>query len=134
MVEGGCLCGSVRYRIAGEIGPASYCHCSDCRKVTGSAFNVGVTVAVADFMIEGQPGAYTTHGDSGRELTRHFCGQCGSPIYTSAPAHAARIFVKAGTLDDSSLVRPELEAWCASKVEWADIPPNLQQYEHGRSK
>jgi hypothetical protein len=134
MAEGGCLCGSVRYRIRGEVGPASYCHCSDCRRVTGSAFNVGVAVAVADFTVEGRPDAYTTRGDSGRELTRHFCPQCGSPIYTSAPAHPETVYVKAGTLDDPALVRPELEAWCASKVAWADIPANLRTFEQGRSQ
>ena len=133
-VTGGCLCGAVRYRIDGEVGPAGYCHCADCRKVTGSAFNVGVTVALGDFIIEGEPAAFTKRADSGRGLTRHFCSECGSPIYTSAPAHPGSVFVKAGSLEDPTLVRPVSEAWCASKVDWADIPAAIPSFEHGSSQ
>jgi hypothetical protein len=134
MPEGGCLCGAVRYRIMGKVGTAGYCHCADCRKITGSAFNIGVTVALDDFAIEGEPSSFTKRADSGRELTRHFCPRCGSPIYTSAPAHPGKVFVKAGSLDDPTLVRPVSEAWRASKVAWSDIPPGIQSFEHGSSQ
>lgn len=51
-VLGGCLCGAVRYRYDGPVGPATYCHCSDCRRATGSAFNVGVRFEVEKFRVE----------------------------------------------------------------------------------
>lgn len=131
---GGCLCGSVRYRIEGEIQPAGYCHCADCRKLTGGPYGISFAVEAGRWVIDqGEFGHFTKRGDSGQQLTRHFCTACGSPIYTSAPAHPETIYVKAGTLDDPGLVRPALEAWCDSKVAWAEIPPNLVQHSKGRS-
>jgi hypothetical protein len=116
MKVGGCLCGQVRYR-CDEVGPLSYCHCSDCRKATGSAFNVGARVSIAGFHVQGPTAAFTKTGDSGRELTRHFCPQCGSPIWTSSPFHPDLVFVKAGTFDDPDLPAATHESWVGSRVE-----------------
>ena len=108
-VEGRCLCGHVSYEYRGTIGSAGYCHCEDCRRCTGSAFNVSVRFDLADFHIAGgQPKRFTKRADSGNELTRHFCPECGSPIYTSSPRHPEFVYVKAGTLDDPSVVRKKL--------------------------
>jgi hypothetical protein len=125
-VTGRCLCGHVTWRYDGEVGPASYCHCEDCRRCTGSAFNVGVRLRRADFRITaGDPRGYTKRGDSGRELTRHFCPECGSPIFTSAPKHPDHVYVKAGTFDDPGLVRPARQNWVVSAVSWHRIAPDL---------
>ena len=125
-VTGRCLCGHVTWRYDGEVGPASYCHCADCRRCTGSAFNVGVRLRRADFRITaGTPRGFTKRGDSGRELTRHFCSECGSPIFTSAPKHPDHVFVKAGSFDDPALVRPAQQNWVASAVTWHRIAPDL---------
>src|SRR5438046_712856 len=94
---GGCLCGAVRYEYSGGTGPAAYCHCADCRKCTGSAFNVGVRVDARSFrVVRGQPKEFTKAADSGNYLTRHFCSECGSPLYTSSPRHPGSLYVKAG--------------------------------------
>lgn len=125
-VTGHCLCGHVTWRYDGEVGPASYCHCEDCRRCTGSAFNVGVRLRRADFRITGgSPRGYTKRGDSGRDLTRHFCPVCGSPIFTSAPKHPDYFYVKAGSFDDPALVRPARQNWVASAVSWHRIAPEL---------
>jgi len=132
VVTGRCLCGHVTWRYDGDVGPASYCHCEDCRRCTGSAFNVGVRLHRAHFHVTaGAPRGFTKHGDSGRELTRHFCPDCGSPIFTSAPKHPDHVYVKAGTFDDPDLVRPEREAWVASAVAWRRIAPDLPAFEKG---
>ena len=132
-VTGGCLCGAVRYAYDGEIGAAGYCHCADCRKVSGSAFGVSVRVAAAGFsIVSGQPKSYTKAGDSGRAVTRFFCADCGSPLYTLPPLHPEIVFIKAGSLDDASLVRPERQAWTRSRVDWAEIDPEITSYETSR--
>ena len=65
-LTGGCLCGAVRYSYEGEVGAAGYCHCADCRKVSGSAFGVSVRVAAAGFRVtSGSPKGFTKAGDSG---------------------------------------------------------------------
>jgi hypothetical protein len=126
IVRGRCLCGQVVYEYEGTPGPATYCHCEDCRRCTGSAFNVGVRLERAAFrIVRGAPKAFTKRGDSGDELTRHFCADCGSPLYTSAPKHAEHVYVKAGTLDDPSLVAPSRQIWLGSAVAWREIGRDL---------
>jgi hypothetical protein len=134
VATGGCLCGAVRYEIAGGVGPAGYCHCSDCRRVTGGAFHVGARAAAKDFRVTaGAPAAYTKTSDRGVALTRHFCVGCGSPLFTTSASHAETIFVKAGSLDDPTLVKPAYEIWTASRVSWSRIPDGLPAFEKNRS-
>ncbi len=132
-VTGGCLCGGVRYEYDGEVGPANYCHCADCRRATGSAFNIGVRLEAARFRLAcGRPRGFTKRGDSGNELTRWFCPDCGSPLYTASPRHPEFHYVKAGTLDDPSIVRPSHQNWMGSKVPWASPAPDLPGWPKSR--
>ena len=131
-ISGGCLCGGVRYDYSGEVGAANYCHCEDCRRCTGSAFNIGVHFSVAEFRIlSGSPKGFTKRGESGRELTRHFCPECGTPLFTSAPKHPSHVYVKAGTLDDPSLVTPTHQNWVDSAVSWSRIDSDLKGFPRG---
>ena len=131
-VQGRCLCGHVAYEYSGDIGPANYCHCEDCRRCTGSAFNIGVRFHLAEFQItKGSPKGFTKHGESGSELTRHFCPDCGSPIYTSSPKHPEYVYVKAGSLDDPAIVRPTYQNWLASAVSWRNIGREIRTFQKG---
>ncbi len=131
-ITGRCLCGRVTYEFGGLIGPANYCHCEDCRRCTGSAFNIGVRLTLAEFRItSGDLKCFTKRGDSGHELTRHFCPDCGSPLFTSAPRHPKHIYVKAGTLDDPGIVEPAHQSWVESAVPWAEISPDLPSFARG---
>lgn len=135
MLTGGCLCGQVRYAYRGEVGPSIYCHCNDCRRITGSAFNVGVRFEHAQFTLTaGTTKGFTKQADSGNELTRHFCANCGSPLYSSAPRNRSFIYVKAGTVDDPTLIEPASQSWVTSKVKWADIDDSLPSYPKGNTR
>jgi hypothetical protein len=135
VVTGGCLCGHVAYEYEGEVGPANYCHCEDCRRCTGSAFNIGVRLEAGRFRIaRGAPRPFTKRGESGNELTRHFCPECGSPLFTSSPRHPEFVYVKAGTLDDASIVQPAAQIWLASAVAWSRISPDLTSFARGREQ
>ena len=82
---GGCLCGAVRYESTGDSENASYCHCDDCKKATGGPYTVGILVKSAQLrIISGEVRGYTTIADSGRKITREFCPNCGSPLFTRA--------------------------------------------------
>ncbi|GLQ56839.1 GFA family protein [Devosia nitrariae] len=134
VLTGGCLCGGVRYRYEGEVRDANYCHCEDCRRISGSAFGVSVPVDAAGFeIVRGEPKGYTKSGDSGRAVTRFFCPECGSPLFTVPPLHPEVRFLKAGSLDDPSAVRPARQSWTRSRVSWASIDPELPSFEKGRS-
>ncbi len=131
-IYGRCLCGNVAYEYTGTLGPAHYCHCEDCRRCTGSAFNIAVRCDPAKFRIlSGTPKGYTKRADSGNELTRYFCPECGSPIYTASPKHPEHVYLKAGTLNDPRVVKPAHQNWLASAVPWSKIDDGLPGYARG---
>jgi hypothetical protein len=86
-IEGGCLCGAVRYRSDAEPVMQVVCHCETCRKNSGSAFSMNVAVPQDRLRIEsGSPRRYEDHtGASGKAFYRFFCGDCGSHIRVSRP-------------------------------------------------
>ena len=93
-----------------------------------------VRVAAAGFSIaRGTPKSFIKQGDSGRPVTRFFCGDCGSPLYTLPPLHPEVVFIKAGSLDDPTLVVPDRQAWTRSRVTWAEIDPAIASYETNRT-
>ena len=130
---GGCLCGALRYEYDGQPGAALICHCQDCRRVTGAAFNTSVRMKSENFrVVSGELKCFTNRADSGNEVTRCFCPECGSPIYTIPPHRPGTFFVKAGSLDDPAIVKPEHQSWTSSAVSWAHIPPDLPGSERNR--
>lgn len=74
---------------------------------------------------------YKKIGDSGNELTRHFCSQCGSPIYTSSPRHPESNYLKAGCVDNLAVVHLSHQNWMKSRVSWATIPHDLPGFQEG---
>jgi len=131
-VTGGCLCGAVRFAYEGEVGTASYCHCSDCRRTTGGPFAVSVRLEAARLTVTGKTASYAKTSDAGAAITRHFCPACGSPLLTHTPG-GATAFVKAGAFDDPALVRPAVEIWTDSEVPWARVPDGLERHPRDRS-
>ena len=133
-VEGGCLCGSIRFAISQPLAPAAYCLCSDCRKMTGSAFSINIPVALENFrLLSGLPKSFTKAGGSGAKLTRRFCPDCGSPVYGFSEQHPSHIYVKAGLIDDPSYVIPTYQSYTSSAAPWAQIPPGLPSYAKSKS-
>ncbi len=128
-LSGGCLCGKIRYRIPGGAKPATYCHCSDCRKTTGSAFNIGVRVEANSLtVVSGQVKAYARIADSGNTITREFCSDCGSPLFTKMDVYPQFVWIKAGTLEQPELVNPTHQIWMDSSVSWSRIADNLPSF------
>lgn len=127
MHQGSCLCGEVRYEIRGELGPAFYCHCSRCRKASGSAFASNAVVAAADFvLVAGEQALRTYVADSG--LSRQFCGQCGSPIVSQRPG-LPLVRVRMGTLDSEVTQGPQAHIYVGSKAPWFDILDDRPQHQ-----
>lgn len=119
--SGGCLCGAVRFHFdRGAVLGASHCHCRDCQRATGSAFATFCVVPEAAFTLErGQPRAYSVKGESGGDVNRSFCAECGSQLYSTVAVMPGFFFVKAGVLDDASWVEPTSAYWGSSAQPWA---------------
>jgi hypothetical protein len=121
--DASCLCGSIQLTYSGQLGPANYCHCEDCRRANGSAFNIGVRVDRKGLALKAttELRSYRFLSSSGREIERCFCSTCGSPIYTLHPEKPEYAWVKAGIINQPEIVKPAYENWIKDKVKWAVI-------------
>ncbi len=123
-IEGGCLCGNIRYLSEAEPTMVAACHCKNCQRQSGSAFSVNVAVSRQSLqMTGGDPAVYEDRGESGQSVWRQFCPRCGSPLLSRVDAMPDTVFVKAGTLDDTSWIKPQMNLWCASAQEWVELDP-----------
>jgi hypothetical protein len=130
MHTGGCICGAVRYEITGEPHVTYVCHCTDCRRQSGSAFGL-TSVLTADQLkiTRGELKTQTRVAESGRTLTRYFCPECGTWIYNVPESLPTNRRLKPGTLDDASWVRPTVHLWVRSALPWVQIPADVIKHE-----
>ncbi|MEP2988443.1 MAG: GFA family protein [Parasphingorhabdus sp.] len=128
-MTGECLCGSVSYAVEGDPQMTGVCHCKNCQRQAGSAYSVLFAVADDQIVVSGDLKTYEDKADSGNVVYRHFCPSCGSPIKSSLPTQPGVTFIKAGTLDDTSVLQPSIHFWTGSKQDWVEVDPNLPQIE-----
>lgn len=133
MITGRCLCGGVTYNAHAEAVVHAVCHCADCQRQTGSPFTVFVGVPRAAFCVEGSTLASfsTTGEDHGGVTERNFCSRCGAPVFSISPLTPELVFIKAGSLDDSSWLEPAMEFWTSSAQRWSPHFSHAVQLERG---
>ncbi|MBX9946223.1 MAG: GFA family protein [Reyranella sp.] len=125
-LAGKCFCGAVRYLVADEFVYAMNCHCSQCRRTTGSAFKPMAGIARDRLVVvEGQD-KLLIHGTETHNNT--LCGLCGSLLY-SVVRDGAWVHVAMGTLVDDPAIRPTHHIFVGSKAPWFTITDGLPQYE-----
>ncbi|QFT78793.1 GFA family protein [Erythrobacter sp. THAF29] len=118
---GGCLCGKVRYTLDADPIVCVTCHCKNCQKQAGSALSIIIGVPENALEVEGQVKTYNDKGDSGATVYRQFCDTCGSPVFTRLDDSKGLMFIKAGTLDDTSGLQPQFHCYTKSKQNWFDL-------------
>jgi hypothetical protein len=130
MIHGGCLCGGVRFEIQRAIGPFQFCHCSRCRKASGSAFVAGLGVRAEDFRLLCGAELVRTYEAPIRESPPPyrvaFCSRCGSPLPDSQSG-ATWFEIPAGLLDDDPGLRPDKHIFVDRKSPWFEIADGLPQ-------
>lgn len=130
MIEGGCNCGAVRYRAEGEPIVVAQCHCSNCRKQSGSAFSVNLLFKKDAVSHDGDLTVYEDKDTfSGNPVLRKFCGRCGSPIFSETTDGRGMLVVKAGTLDDPAPFAPGVSIWTATALPWVTLPEGQMKFE-----
>ncbi len=127
MLEGGCLCGGVRFRITGKLGPAVYCHCKQCQRASGSAFAANAPARTRYFELTSGDDLVSEYESSPGKY-RAFCRRCGSPVYSRRDADPEIRRVRLGTLDSDPQRRPLAHFWTSSKAPWHSIDDSLPQY------
>lgn len=128
MYEGACLCGAVAVEISGPISSIIHCHCSLCRKSSGTAFATNGFVQTSDFnVVKGTENLSVFAFKPGR--LRHFCRTCGSPVYSSNEQDPARIRVRLGIIASDIAERPVSHNFYSSRANWEDLDAELPRYD-----
>jgi hypothetical protein len=128
-LNGGCLCGAVRYEVTEAPTGAITCCCRDCQKAGGGLFHYGVIVPRGGFkLLSGELSAHVATGDAGGTITRHFCPVCGSGIYNEPEILPDVVVVRGGTLDDPSAFPPTRELFARSRPDWVEITTIKQSF------
>jgi hypothetical protein len=126
MLEGTCFCGAVRYEVADEFQYAMNCHCSRCRRTTGSAFKPFAGIARDKLRVTAGEDKLLVYGREDRNNTH--CRLCGSLLY-SVVRDGAFVHVSMGTLIDAPSIRPTMHIFVGSKAPWFTITDDLPQFE-----
>lgn len=130
MIEGGCNCGAIRYRAEGAPVVVAQCHCTNCRKQSGSAFSVNLLFKKDAVSHDGDLTVYEDKDTlSGNPVLRKFCGRCGSPIFSETTDGRGMLVVKAGTLDDPAPFAPAVSIWTATALPWVTLPEGQMKFE-----
>ncbi len=128
MYHGKCLCGEVAIEINGEISDIIHCHCSLCRKNSGTAYATNGFIRAADLTVTlGKEKLSTFSFKPGRD--RHFCSHCGSPVYSSNAQDPKRYRIRLGILDSDINTKPISHNFVSSKANWEDLDANLPRYD-----
>jgi hypothetical protein len=131
MLQGSCLCGGVRFAIAKAVGPFELCHCSRCRKSSGSAFAAFLGALAADYrllagadLIESWDAPILRAPPAYRSS---FCRRCGSPVPNPAPDTDWFEF-PAGLLDGDPQLTPDKHIFVELRAPWFEITDTLPRF------
>lgn len=126
-LRGSCLCGRVNISVPDRFSYFGSCHCSQCRKFSGSAFSVLAGVPYEDFQVDSGESEirYFVKSETG---TLAFCGNCGSSLFGKR-SDIRMIHLRAGILDDTPSQQPQYHVCTNSKAPWYAITDDLKQYE-----
>ncbi len=130
MLEGGCACGALRYRLASAPMFVHCCHCRDCQRQTGSAFVLNALIE-ADRVIrlKGAPEAVPVPTDSGRPHDIYRCPTCRTAVWSDYGRRGVMLFVRVGTLDDPAALPPDVHIYTRSKLPWIRLPDGVPAFE-----
>jgi hypothetical protein len=130
MLQGGCLCGDVTYRIATTLKWITHCHCSMCRKQHGAAFATYASLGRKHLEIQDPKGRLTRFRSSAG-VARAFCSRCGSSLFWEHDDAPGLVSVALGTLDSDPGHAPDAHIFAASKASWWRIEDGLPQHPEG---
>ena len=129
-VEGGCLCGAVRYAVKASPLTVYNCHCKDCRRTSGAAYTMSMPADRRHVaLLKGELVDYDKRADSGRIIRMRGCPHCGVRVWNEPQSFPDIFVVKPGTLDDMGWAVPIGNIWTNSRCPWIEIDPALVNFE-----
>lgn len=130
MLKGSCLCGAVKYEVAGSALSLGHCHCHMCQKFHGAPFGSYVRVTASEFRFVSGRDEVVEYRSS-PQVTRSFCGRCGAPLLFQVDGRSS-VGVAAGSLDSDPGVRPSYQIWTESRAPWWELDPDVPAFETDR--
>jgi hypothetical protein len=128
MINGGCLCGAVRYKISAAPIVTRICWCRLCQYLGAGSGTVNTCFPTEAVTIQGELGDFQSVADSGSKMHRRFCRLCGTQLFSEAESRPHLIFVRAGTLDDPQVAQPAATIWTEQAPTWACIDSGLPSF------
>jgi hypothetical protein len=129
-LTGGCPCEAVRFAVGAMPLLIFACHCTECQRWSGSAFGLSMPVRRDDFSLtRGEPKFWRHTGASGFESTYWFCVECGVRVLAQRSDRPGIVTLRAGTLDDTSWVRPVAHIHLQGAQAWERIPNMAECFE-----
>ena len=120
-LKGSCLCGQVRFEVTEQPVGASYCHCTRCKKRTGTASSAQARIVPGSLKIlSGEDLIRAYEPEDG--FPKHFCSACGAALWSSLPDTGQPVSVRMSAFDDDPGVRPTHRQFVAYAAEWEPIP------------
>lgn len=120
-LQGGCLCGAVRFEITAPFISAGYCHCTHCQRRTGTGSSANGRVPQNGFrLLQGADDLRAYRPATG--VPKLFCTRCGSALFSGEPLSDDEVAVRLGALDRDPGIRPEHRQFVDSAVPWETIP------------
>ena len=121
-IRGGCLCGAVRYEVTAPFRRANLCHCSRCRKHSGSVGLVQGRVPREGFTLTAGKDAITVFRPEDQGMVKAFCRHCGSSLFGGTWPDGPEVSIRFGTLDDDPGIRPQYHSFTADVPSWDTLP------------
>ncbi len=128
MYFGSCLCGAIKIELTGRISDIIHCHCSLCRKNSGTAYATNGFVNTSEFTLI-DPGKKLAAYEFKSGKNRHFCSVCASPIYSSNAENPEKLRIRLGILDSDINERPMSHNFVTSRASWDDLDAKLPRYQ-----
>jgi hypothetical protein len=129
VLEGGCLCGNVRYTIEGDPIIVAHCYCRDCQRVSGAAHMTGAMFPTANIEITGPMSEFRSVAESGSTVSRLFCATCSSFLFGRNTGMAGFMTVSVGTLDRPDRITPQVAVFARSRPHWDAADANVQSFD-----
>ena len=132
VTSGSCLCGKVSYEFSGNLGIFQYCHCSRCRKFTGSAFASNILVALDDFKwITGNELVGRFEPEETKHFATSFCKNCGSTIFLRLNVFQGMVAIPGGSFDPPTFwFVPQVENFCRTKAPFIETSTSEKHDTH----
>jgi hypothetical protein len=135
--EGGCHCGTLRYKLTHPPLRTLICHCTDCQRISGSAFGISVVCIADAFTLSGTPKRVGRTLGSGAIGYRSICPECGVWICgdpkLDQSTNINRRIVRGGTFDDTKWIKVDAHIWTRSAQPWVTIPARVPNYPMNES-